>query len=352
MTRDTVEEPRRPGVLLGYGSIGRHHAQILSKRCAPLIVVDPSDGARGSARMDYPEALVAQSLGALGAEDVDFAAALAVIATWGPAHAELFRMLVERGVRRVLCEKPLCTSLAEGREMVELARSTLTTLGTHLHFRYSEIVPGFRILEEDLGLGRPELVLVHGGARCLVTNGIHYVDLVSDLFSQMPTAVTSTARSDSINPRSSELGYYQGTSTWDFGDGRELVISFSNASSLYEQMHVYYRNAVVEFSVFETVTVRHRSADEIERDARVTRAGTPANVVYEGALPGVLAFPARTDRILDEVETCGEQILPPELALEITGACIGSLTSARLGRRVDLPLRADGDEAREAWPIS
>src|SRR5204862_91643 len=60
----------------------------------------------------------------------------AVVTVPNDVHAPVCRRLLAAGVA-VCCEKPLTTSSADARELVELARSTGTTLFTAFHRRYN-----------------------------------------------------------------------------------------------------------------------------------------------------------------------------------------------------------------------
>jgi predicted dehydrogenase len=87
----------RWGLVVGYGSVGRHHAPVLTDRCGRLAVVDLDEGARAAARADHDGAVVHRSLDGLDDQDWNWAEARAVVATWGPSHATLVDELLERG---------------------------------------------------------------------------------------------------------------------------------------------------------------------------------------------------------------------------------------------------------------
>lgn len=346
-----MPEAPTTGLLIGYGSIGSHHAGVLAGRYGSLVIVDASDDARAKAAEAHPDATVVADLDS-GLAGADPAAVTAVIATWGPSHTTLLGELLDRGVRRVLVEKPLATSLEAGYGVVERARSQDAAVGCHLHMRYSGLVEGLLGLAEEHGLGPVESILVDGGARCLVTNGIHYLDLAAALFGRWPSSVISTASAEAINPRSPDLRLYGGTAVWDFGEGRELVMSLSNRSSLYERVRLLHRNAAIDVSIFLEAEVLARDPEQVERDASVTRSGAASERLFSGPVPGNEDVGVGTGRILDELDEGGEQVLSPEDGMRGVDAVVGALWAAEARRAVDLPLDRNSEPARREWPMS
>ncbi len=338
------------GLLIGFGSIGRRHGPVLMARTSRLAIVDNGDDALALARRDYPDAHVARSLEDLDGVGWPWIDTVAVIATWGPSHAEFLDSLAQRGVRRVLCEKPLASSVADGQSMIALARRHSVALGVNMQRRHAGIVAGLRALSLDHSLGEPVAVVVHGGARCLVTNGIHYIDFASELFAGSPSSVVSDALGEAINPRSENLMYYEGTASWTFPTGVRAVISFTNRSSVSAPLLIYYRDAVAVLPDSNSVAIDRR--ESAASAAPVTRYGSAKQRIYDGEIPGSVWGDAAIARVLDEVIAGSIRTFPPEAALDALGACIGALASGESGHRIGLPISADSALGRRRWPIS
>ncbi len=339
-------------LLIGYGSIGRYHARLLQQAYNQVAVVDINDDVRTRVHDDYPDFTVAQGLKELALLGWEWESTMAVIATWGPSHSDVFHNLIRHGVRHILCEKPIAYSVAAGAEMVRAAEKLAVTLGVHHRFRYTGFVKGLGPLTEELGIGEPCALFIHGGARGLVTNGIHYIDLASELFGRGPELVVSSAVGEPINPRSSELMYYGGTAVWSFGEGREAVFSFTNRSSVFGTVSIYYRDAVVDVSPNFDVEVRRRVAEEVRQFPAVTRSGMPSDIAFKGPVPGIRSGGEATTMLYDEIVSGSVRVCPPALALEAVGACIGALAAGRDRQAVQLPIDPVSELGRTPWPIS
>ena len=344
----------RAALVIGFGSIGRRHARALARRVERLAIVDREEAARSRAKAEHPAARVASSLDELARGDWIWASTLAVIATWGPSHAELFERLVGLGVRRVVCEKPLADSVRRGADIVALARSLNVAVAVNHVGRYMGRAEGIEALVRAHGLGPVELFVAHGGAAGLVTNGIHFIDFACQLFKAEPQRVISTARADAVNPRSPLLRFYGGSATWTFPGGREAVLAFSNRSSLYPKVHLYHRHSVTEVDVAaSTVTIYERDPDEVKSLSAITRTGRPGRVVYSGPIPGALTqIDEALPRLYDDILSRGGVVSPPEAGLTALSACIGALAAGESGTPVPLPIDPDSELGRRQWPIS
>lgn len=344
------------GFVVGAGSIGRRHALSLARRCERLIVVDPSAEARHwvQSKVAVP-VLTTSTLGsALEGVGADVASAVAVIANWGPDHAGTFHALADAGFRRILCEKPMAHSPIEAWSMARRAREDDLRLTFGMYLRYAGL-PEFvaHHLQECAG-GPPIMLAVHGGAQCLVTNGIHFLDLACALFGETPRSVWAEAVDGRINPRSPDLGFWEGTAVWAFSAGRSATVTLSNGSSVSSAMHVYGPNGRIDLSSPSSldgpVSVAARDRREIERDPRVTRVGDLTRQMTYGR--GFEPQRDPTEQQLDELIGASPISYPPERAAAVMEALLATLASAEEGRRIKLPLSPDDPLYGRTWPVS
>jgi predicted dehydrogenase len=346
-------------LVIGYGSIGYRHAKILAALTPSLAIVNRREDVRIRARRDHPGALVVEQLEELDRASFSWKSTLAVIATWGPSHAEFFHKLADRGVRHILCEKPMASSVADACNMMIRAGREQIVLGVNQCMRYAGIVPALRRFFQEHELGEPVAVVVEGGAGGIVTNGIHWVDFATELFGTTPQYVVATARGEPINPRSPALLFYGGTATWRFDREREATISFSNRSSLEPVAQIFLRDAVVEITyassdsdVYLHAVVRSREKASVVKFPAVTRTGQAGEKLFEGRLPGVRMFLEGIQHAVFDVLQHNACVSSPQSGVNALDSCIGALVSAREGRYISLPSGPTSSWREENWPIS
>jgi len=302
---------------------------------------------------DYPNGQIVSSIAELDEKQCNWEASIAVISTWGPSHADIFSKLVERGVKYVICEKPLTNSVSSASKMLALARANNVSLGVHHWLRYSGLVAGINKLSEKFELGPAVSVFITGGAQGLVTNGIHLIDIVSELFSNGPQSVISSAQGDSINPRSSDLHFYGGTAVWSFGEGKEASFSFTNHSSVRGNITIFFRNAIANLSQsLDSIEILGRDPEQLSAYPSVTRVGIGTEKLFEGVIPGIRNIEEAYSVLLEEVLSHNFQVFAPDLALQAVSSCAGALWASHKNKRIVLPLNPESEAGQMEWPFS
>lgn len=346
-----------PALVLGYGSIGRRHARALASRGHALAIVNRRSEVRAQAKADHPAALVAESVEELDRLGFQWDSAVAVIATWGPGHAEHLCQLANRGVRRVLCEKPMATSVADARAMV-ITGGALDYAGCNHTLRFARLAGAVNALAGAHRLGEPVALVVQGGAACLVTNGIHWLDFGTQLFGAAPVSVTSTAMGAPINPRSPELSLFGGTAVWSYPGDRETVVTFSNGASLVPSARVLYRDAAMELGYVGVgadsvlhVRLDTREPEAIARFPQVTRTGPVSVRRFEGPVPGALTFNEGLDVAVAELAEGSSPTCSLAVGAAAVEHTVGALEAGRESRRVSFGDRRAEWHATQ-WPMS
>jgi predicted dehydrogenase len=342
---------RRQGLLIGVGSVGKHHAKIMANRYEKLFLVDPAqdvaDWLRGNIECEYEiftslsEAIATPLLNSLSTT--------AVISHLAPDHFEAFTKLADAGVRHIVCEKPISDSLFAGREMVDRADQEDIRLAVGFPRRFSKTAKTINsVSNSELG-GPPSSLVVHGGAKCLVTFGAHFVDLALDIFDKPPLRVAGFGSSQPINPRRKDLGYWEGSLSWEFPGNRYLTISFTNQSSVQALGVLYAPHGTMNLYPDGRVTMVKRNMEEIAKDPRVTRVGvcvdTPTQVIPANA-------PSELSVILDEVESESDISYSSKVIMESLEASIGGLIAAETKQVVEFPISKDHPMYRKSWNVT
>ncbi len=176
---------------IGIGRFGRNHLQAWRELGADLRVCDRDERALagiGETKSTDWETLI---------DDVD---AVDVV-TPAPLHAPMIRAALERG-KHVLVEKPVTGTSAEGFALAREAKQRGLVLQVGHVFRFAPESQAIARVLRDGALGQPRWAIAHfmsfkrprtdGGLA--ISDGVHFVDLVSWLFGRQPIAVTATLR--------------------------------------------------------------------------------------------------------------------------------------------------------------
>ncbi|CAN5597055.1 Gfo/Idh/MocA family oxidoreductase [soil metagenome] len=184
--------PRLRFALIGTGGIAQTYAQAFqTSDCCQLVAV--ADINQNSANA-FAEPFGAKSFSDYKtlAEKAEFDAV--IIATPPNSHPEIAEFFMNRG-KHVLCEKPLCLSVAEARAMIETAEKTGVVFTMATKFRYCEDVVKAKAILASGVLG--EIVQFENaftakvdmskrwnskkeisGGGVLIDNGTHSVDII------------------------------------------------------------------------------------------------------------------------------------------------------------------------------
>lgn len=153
------------------------------------------------------------------------------IATNGPSHAKLALTAMERGVRRLLIEKPMACSVAECDQIIEKADETGTRVVVDHVRRYS---PAYRWLRDRISSGawgQPRCIWMQRPGIGLGCNGTHSFDTVSFLTGQEVKQVTGWVDEPvAANPRGKHFVDPGGLAILDLGSARAVVAQIEDGA--------------------------------------------------------------------------------------------------------------------------
>jgi predicted dehydrogenase len=205
-------------ILIGCGSVGKKHLNLLSRVSHEVLVIDPKEpdltGIKGNVSW-FP------TLDDVVPEKFD----LIVIATWSDSHLELFEKTLRFSPTGVLVEKPLSNSVASCERIKQLATENDIQIRcnfTRANCNLTDEIQAFFYLQSDQ-LRRIEWR--SDDSACLMTTGLHWLNLAENLFQGEAVSCTGKLTLSNNNPRSNHLKFLHGELMFDFTQKRCLYMN-------------------------------------------------------------------------------------------------------------------------------
>jgi predicted dehydrogenase len=265
-------------IIVGYGSIGKKHAEYLKSVSNCLHIIDPKYSLSSSNQINPIKAFKSFSELKIELSDND----VAVVSNWGPDHFETVEKIAKIGITQIILEKPCVDSLEEIDLIRNLAEKFSLKISVNQGWYYLELGKRIVRLGEKLKLGLPVAIWFTGGARCLSTAGSHWVSLANEIFSSAPSQIIADANSDSINPRSENLSFIEGIFSFKYSEGKRLGICLTNKSAIEGKLEIYWRNAI---GVLEDEIIQIYLGNQSEEDKRITSYVKANTLIYKGNVP-------------------------------------------------------------------
>lgn len=326
----------RAGVI-GLGGMGRRHCEAITRLdgAALTAVCDMSAEAVERAGGTYPDAARFTSwreMLAAGRLDV------VVVATNGPSHAEIVVAAAESGAGRILCEKPMASSLAQAQRMIDACRERHVRLTINHVRRWCPSYLRLKQLIVDGVIGPVRHVLFEIGGGQMASNGGHFWDLVRFLTDAEPTRAWGTLDAPGApHPRGPQY----------FDPGGHGVMHMSNGARVFCDMSEDYgTTAFVEvLGAIGRVVIDERqgrfdvSARRPEDRAQpMTRRPDMVAIPFEG---GPVDLASCTFQALGELIDTGRISCTGEDGLQSLHMTIGVHESHRLRRDATFPVPAE-----------
>jgi predicted dehydrogenase len=188
--------------LIGLGRMGlRHLDNLLALKLDVVGVSDPYDQARAAAK---DKAVLSD--GALFVDATEMITQsrpeVLIIATTAPAHAELTCLAAENGVKAILCEKPMATSLADAQRMIDTCAKSGTKLAINHQMRFMDQYTIPKAMLDSEQFGGVTSIHVSAGNFGLAMNGSHYFEMFRYMAGEPAAEVQAWFSADRVpNPR-------------------------------------------------------------------------------------------------------------------------------------------------------
>ncbi len=220
---------------------------------------------------------------------------LIIIATNGDTHHDITIFASENGVPRVLCEKPMTTSLKKARNMISICNKNDTKLVIHHIRRWSESYRRLRKMIDDGVIGNIRQITFEMGGGQLASNGGHLFDLVRLLTDKEPTKVIGFIdEKGTPNPR--------GTNFYD--PGGYGMVWFEDVRVYFDMSEDY--GTPMLFKILGSVG--HIIVDEKAKEWRIsTRSDEDRNQPMTRR-PNLIQIPFEGHGMMDMIDTCKKSI--------------------------------------------
>ena len=200
-----------------------------------------------------------------------------VISTTAPSHCEFVCAAAGAGVRYILCEKPMASSLEECDRMIAACRAAGAKLAVNHQMRFMEQYTDIKALTETPEFGGLRSMVVTASNFGLAMNGCHYFEAFRYLTNEEVAEISCWFDPNNVpNPRGPQYvdrsGQLRGITASgvrliielgaDLGHGIEVIYGCRNGQILVDELAGFVRGI-------------HRLPDY--RDLPTTRYGMPAN---------------------------------------------------------------------------
>ncbi|MBI4423394.1 MAG: Gfo/Idh/MocA family oxidoreductase [Elusimicrobia bacterium] len=322
--------------VFGAGRMGRRHMQVVRDLGLQLAAVaDPREESLAEAAKEHslgPGALFrdAKSLLAALAPDV------AIVAATAPAHAELTRLAAAAGARYVLCEKPMASSLAQCREMIETCERRGTRLAVNHQMRVMDQYVQIKRITEAPDFGGWRSITVVGGNFGAAMNGTHYFELFRWLSGEAPTEVSAWFAGGPVaSPRGPEFHDRAGSIRVTSASGRRLYLEIGE-----DQGHGVRATYAGRFGIAVSDellgTIHVSTRREADRGLPSTRYGLPSLDRVVLAAPNDAVLPTR--KVLEALLAGGDYPTGAEGRLALATLAAAYVSSESGGRPVAVDL--------------
>lgn len=201
-----------------------------------------------------------------------------VIATTAPSHCDLVIAAAEAGVRHILCEKPLASSLEEAERMLAACERTGAQLAVNHQMRFMPNYFRIKALIGSESIGPLVAVQVAGSNFGLAMNGSHYFEMFRYMTDRDIHAVQAWLDDVRLaNPRGPQFDDRAGQVRATTAEGLSLFIDFSAGAGHGLQCTYICRYAHITVDELAgEIRITARKAEY--RDLPTTRYGMPADI--------------------------------------------------------------------------
>jgi len=333
--------------ILGCGRMGQRHAEVLRSMSIDIVAVaDPLHAARTQVAQDMLGVATPALFETLQQLLEYRVPDLLVISTTADVHSNQALQAIKAGVRMILLEKPVATSLADCVRLSNLCNNTNCRIAVNHQMRF---LPQYNIPQELLAsekFGGFRSMNVAAGNFGMAMNAIHFFEAFRLLAKEPPDRVSAWFDSDSLpNPRGAQFKDVSGCIRVTTASGHRLYIDASADQGHGSQVTYMARNgriAIDELTGDMTTVVRKPE----HRDAPTTRYGMPVMIEQHQIPPCELV---ESTKAVMQALISGENYPTLTDATLAVKTLVAAYHSQRQGG-TEVPLASIADDDPEVFP--
>jgi predicted dehydrogenase len=263
-----------------------------------------------------------------------------VVATTAPSHASLVLAAADAGVRYILCEKPMATSLGDAREMMKACKNAGAALAINHQMRFMEQYTRVKSLIGSEALGPLASIVVAASNFGLAMNASHYFEMFRYVSGLSVRSISAWFEDEKLaNPRGPQFEDRSGRILATTDDGVSLYIDFSvKAGNGINVVYICRHGQIIVDELGGTMRVVTRKSEF--RDLPTSRYGMPSDVRLEDIAPAEVVGPTRA---LWLALLAGQSYPDGEAGLHALTCCVAAHVSherSGVAVRLDDPLLA------------
>ena len=257
-------------LIAGYGSIGKKYVEILSKKNIQLIVFDPK-----KFKSKNKKIIFLNDYKTLIKEIKKRKVRIAIISSLANTHYKNFSLFSKIGINKILIEKPVTNNLCEYMKIIKYSKNKKLSVGTHFKWSVLKLNEIIKKIEDKNNLGKPLQFNTQGGANCLATGGIHWIDFFINHFKiyDEKIEIFSNLSLDKINPRGKDFYNIGGSILLKHKTKGSAIFTYNNQSRLAPLQTILYTSHMLKFDILGNYKI-YRTNKNLD-NLKITRYGVP-----------------------------------------------------------------------------
>lgn len=276
--------------LIGFGRMGQRHYEVLKNIGIKDVLIFDINTNNTAVKIYSPDTFQEY----LNVHCPD----LVIVSSTAPSHAEYIQLAVSTGVKYILCEKPICTSLAAAENLKNiLEKSPQTKIAVNHQMRFMEQYTHIKKMINEDGFGTLGSISIQAGNFGAAMNGTHYFEMFRFMTDQYASKVWAWLEPQSSkNPRGDMFQDVAGSIRIENKIGQRFYmdISENQGHGVFVTYTCKYGQIHVDELLGRVYVSRRKNADDIALPT--TRYGLPSETYGLTIEPADAFVP--TERVL------------------------------------------------------